>query len=229
LQTVDVETVPWADHFRTLSWKQGEHVTILGPTGSGKTTLALELLAKRSYVLALATKPKDPALAALRSDGYNVTRSWPPDFITDRIIVWPKMDQADAREAEYHLADVHARTLSAAYLSGGWCVYVDELIELSDLGLKPEINRILRQGRSQRVSFVGGSQRPFEVPQSVYSQATHFYFFQTADDRDLKRLSEISGRVDKRALRDVVASLDWHDVVYANARDGRMEVTRVER
>lgn len=228
MQTTEIAAVPWEDHFRTLSWRQGEHVTILGPTGSGKTTLALELLSKRTYVIGLATKPKDPALAALRSDGYRVARDWPPDAITDRMLVWPKMDQQDARAAEYHLADVHARALSAAYLSGGWCVYVDELLELTDLGLKPEINRILRQGRSQKVSFVGGSQRPFEVPQTVYSQATHFYFFTTSDDRDLRRLSEISGRVDKRALREVVADLDWHDVLYANARDGRMEVTRVE-
>lgn len=228
MQTQTVPRIAWSDHLSGLSWKQGEHVTILGPTGSGKTTLALALLPKRSYVIALATKPRDDSLDELRRDGFKLARDWPPDAISDRMIIWPKMDQADAREAKWVLASTHERAMSAAFRSGGWCVYADELLELTALGLSDELDRIYSQGRSNRVSMLGGSQRPWMVPQLAYSQATHFYLFTTTDDRDVKRLSEISGRVDKKRLKETVAGLDWHDVLYANARTGAMEVTRVE-
>jgi energy-coupling factor transporter ATP-binding protein EcfA2 len=226
--TTETPRISWAEHLETLSWRQGEHVTILGPTGCGKTTLAREILPRRSYVIALATKPKDAVLEGLRADGYRVSRDWPPPAPTPRMVIWPKSDHEDAREAEAHQASIFGRTLSSAFRAGGYCVYGDELLELTELKLKHELNRLWRQGRSVGCSLVTGSQRPFEVPQSAYSQATHLYLFSTNDDRDLRRLSEISGRVNKVALREIVAGLDWHDLCYANTRTGRMEVTRVE-
>ena len=200
----------------------------MGPTGSGKTTLAREILPRRSYVIGLATKPKDAVLDGLRADGYAVSRDWPPHAPTPRMVIWPKSDHEDARAAAAHQSSIFARTLSSAFRAGGYCVYGDELLELTDLGLKHELNRLWRQGRSVGCSLVAGSQRPWEVPQSAYSQATHLYLFTTTDERDLRRLSEISGRVDKRALRAIVEDLEWHDVLYANTRTGGMEVTRVE-
>ena len=43
-------------------WKQGEHVTTIGPTGSGKTVLNRELLRRRDFVVVLGVKNRDKEL-----------------------------------------------------------------------------------------------------------------------------------------------------------------------
>lgn len=40
----DVEQQPWDNFVAAFAWKQGEHVSLIGPTGHGKTTLAGYLL-----------------------------------------------------------------------------------------------------------------------------------------------------------------------------------------
>jgi hypothetical protein len=54
-------------------FKQGDHVTIVAPTGGGKTTLAYEVVNARDYVLGLFTKPRDPLIDELRRQGWRVT------------------------------------------------------------------------------------------------------------------------------------------------------------
>src|SRR2546423_5303392 len=65
--------VPWgsfAPLFRG-EFRQGQHVTIIGPNGLGKTTLALRVADARSYVIFLATKRRDPLYDELvREWGY---------------------------------------------------------------------------------------------------------------------------------------------------------------
>src|SRR3954471_22907642 len=55
--------VPWHDFASSFTFKQGEHCTLVGTTGSGKTTLARELLLpQRDYVVVLGTKAEDDSL-----------------------------------------------------------------------------------------------------------------------------------------------------------------------
>src|SRR5437016_5933255 len=58
--------LPWDDFlsYMAWSWKPGQHIAMIGPTGEGKTTFAAGLLNLRNWVLALDPKGEDETLSA---------------------------------------------------------------------------------------------------------------------------------------------------------------------
>jgi ABC-type multidrug transport system fused ATPase/permease subunit len=60
----DVPFVGWSELQAHLAenWQQGQHVAIIGKTGSGKSHLALQLLDIKPFVIIIATKRYDPLL-----------------------------------------------------------------------------------------------------------------------------------------------------------------------
>lgn len=232
-----IPRVPWDEFVALMDWQQGEHVSLIGPTGQGKTTLALDLLRrKRSYNVLLAAKPKDRTLDGLRRQGWQMARSWPPPRSRapltasgapqfHRVLLWPKFARlTDAR----HQAEVFRHALHEIFGAGGWCVFADDLNYLMKLGLREEFEAMWYQGRSIGLSLVASVQRPAWVPLLVYSQATHLFFWHTNDARDLKTISGLNGAND-RTVKAVVEALPKHDVLYVNSRTGEQAITRVRR
>lgn len=227
-----VEHVEWGPFLDGLDWRQGEHVSILGPTGSGKTVLGRALLAKRRYVLVLANKPRDRELDAIarRRGGYRRIKSWPPPApakLMPKVVLWPKPRSLDTvaieQGAEFHAA------LSDVYAAGGWCVFMDEAYYISnDLGLAGALKILWQQGRSLGVSMVACSQRPAFVPQEMYSEASHLFLFRVRDKNARRRLGEI-GNVDPGELAEVLATLPEHGFAYVDARSGTITTSRVDR
>jgi energy-coupling factor transporter ATP-binding protein EcfA2 len=224
-----IENVSWetflAEHF---TWQQGEHVTMVGPTGSGKTTLALAILEHRSYVIAFATKPKDRTMDSLvRSQGWRKVKTWermPKPFRRSlRIVFWPKFTTPDDQPAQ---AWEIGQAMRGAFVQGGWCLFVDELWYMDHvLGLKRMIEALWTQGRSIDLSIVAGTQRPAHVSLLAYDQATHVFFWRDNDERNLTRISGMNG-LNARLIRSTVATLARHDVLYVNTRTGAMVVTK---
>ena len=63
----DLKEASW-EQFRTQwpkRFRQGQHVTVIGPTGCGKTTLVTELVKPRAFVTVFGVKHKDESLAKL--------------------------------------------------------------------------------------------------------------------------------------------------------------------
>jgi len=74
--TSEVEPLAWPDFkdwFASV-WNPGEHLSVIAPTGAGKTTLVGGLLDLRRYVLALDPKGGDSTLSGL---GYDRLAKWP--------------------------------------------------------------------------------------------------------------------------------------------------------
>ncbi len=224
--------VSWDEFTAALDWRQGEHVSLVGPTGQGKSTLGLALLPRRDYVMVLATKPKDATLDRMTRrrarPRYRTVRDVndrPVD--ASRLLVWPRFDSSDDIVVQ---ADVMHRALDAAFSEGGWCLFVDELYYLVEmLGLSTMLRLIWQQGRSLGVSLVGATQRPAWVPLELYSQATHVFLFRHNDRRDLDRLSGIAsaGDVEPRTIREIVGHLGKNQFLYVNTRTGDMLRSRV--
>lgn len=223
--------VPW-DVFYTkfFEWHPGEHVTMIGPTGQGKTTAMLGILPKRKYRAVLGTKPADDTLDDLvKRKGYVLMDRWramdPEDF--PHRILWPNARDLDAVDTQ---KSIFKDGLSRMFREGGWCVGADELGYLTDmLGLRKEIKLFLIQGRSLGISFISATQRPSWVPLEVYSQATHLFMWRTTLPEDVQRLSNLNGTVDPKEIASYLARLEKFQFLYVNMRTGVMCRTRAPK
>src|SRR5205823_2549157 len=90
----DVPHLSWNEFYPDFlrHWETGEHVVTVGPTGSGKSTLNVEILKGRhrtvrgTHILGIVTKPRDSSLSA--SGIPRITR-WPPEYGQDVVLLWP--------------------------------------------------------------------------------------------------------------------------------------------
>lgn len=228
----EVEFVPWRQFRDGWSWRQGEHLTIVGPTGSGKTTAALALLSPAMrpapYTAVFATKRRDPLLDDFGREGFIRLRDWsvPDPELTPRVLISPKLKGFDSIAEQRR---VFREALDSIFRQGGWTLYLDEARYITDyLGLSREVEVIWQQGRSHGVSVVAGAQRPRHVPLLAYDQATHLFFFHNVDEQSLRRLGELGGGVDAGVVREAVRLLPSHEMLYLNTDKGELTRTRVE-
>lgn len=244
-----VETIPrlafdtFMSHFQ---WQQGQHLAIIGPTNSGKTTLAHALLPHQPYVTVFATKPADDSMDKLagpqrqfldvlqKKEGYKVYQEWPtswPDNSNKRFprrIIWPPIDSL-SKEAENKQREILSDAMAKIYKEGGWCLYLDELWWIiQQLSMGREVKSFLLQGRSMKISLAVATQRPYWVPLEVYDQSTHLFFFKDQDEANLRRLGGISWR-SADLIRKTIVNLNEHEFLYVFTPKGGMVRSQVGR
>lgn len=174
-----------------FSWLPGQHLGVIGQTGTGKSTLAAWLLQSRRYKMVLKSKPD-----TVRYD-------------TDRT-VRKAAELDDSRYDSFTLNPDYERqayefwgALERAWKHGGWTVYGDELFYLSDrLRLEPMFERLLTQGRSKHITVAVGMQRPVRVTRFALSELTHVLSFRL-EGRDAKELSHATTASVEREVVDL--------------------------
>lgn len=234
--------VPWETLRLRLrrDWRQGEHVTIVGPTRSGKTHIALTLVEMRRYVLVLACKRSDPLVEDLRSHGYHITGDleeikWTLDEqrraepVRRKVVYWPRFpEKMDDDTKEALQARLMKGAMSWADKTGNWCVLVDETMWMSEqLRLEKSLNRLWFQGRTQGLSVVALVQRPSRVPRLAFSSVDYFFLGKTGDKQDIERYRDINSTIPKDLLDRAVMDLDFeaHEFLFIDTH--RNELAKV--
>lgn len=223
-----MQRIPWARFYPGWRWEQGEHVSIIGKTGSGKTHAALELVQKRAWVAAFATKVEDATLArAFKRGGYRTIKKWPPPSTIQRVALWPTGGTLDTIIPMQRAVFAHA--MRSIYAVGRWAILLDEAAyTASELGLAPYMQTLMQQGRSLKISMICATQRPRGIPLAITTMATHMFFLGVTDEYDQNRCAEMCG-MNKTTMRGILSGLRHHEFFYVNTTTGQQLISKVEK
>lgn len=221
------------------SWEVGDHLSAIGPTKRGKSTLLGDLLRQTSVfdtVIIMTPKGPDPAYRGMG----HPTASWPPrrafgemfkilfTLIPDRheedgpkiwrVTIpirkeedWPRL----AALFKKVLAEVPRRPENAR---NKWCIVVDESRYVCDpqiLNLATQVRNGLILGRSKNVSIVNSFQAPRWIPREALDQISHALVWRNRDRDVAKRLADVAG-IDPKEFLPVMANLAYHECIWVN-------------
>lgn len=218
--------IPWDEFMGLLQWLRGEHFSLIGPTGGGKTTMLFNLYPMHPFTTVFGTKPRDENMQAFIDQGFLRLEAWRSLDARDypRRAIWPHM--RPLAEMIPYQRKVFSDAFERIYAEGNWDLvidegyYIDEVLKLGAL-----LRLFYTQARAMNISLLLATQRPAWVPVEVYDQSTHLMFWRDNDARNLKRLREVS-LIHSEAIREIVPNLELHQVLYLNTRTGFMCRTR---
>lgn len=151
--------------------------TVIGATGSGKTTCGLWLLAHQRFdrrpwiIFDFKAEPIFDRVGMPPIEEWSL-KSRPPRskglYLTSPL-------PTDGEAVEEFLWKVFAK--------GNIGLYVDEASLMPDSGA---FQAILQQGRSKRIPVIACTQRPVNVQRPVFSEASYYCVYRMADRRDYK-------------------------------------------
>lgn len=204
--TPEPDVLEW-EQFKEMfadAYEEGEHVSLVGPTGTGKSVAGIELCkvlgARRAVdnrparVTVLADKPRDDTIMRLHKENeWPIIKEWPPSYGQEHCIVWPRTADEKVQRS------IFRPLLAAVYQEGGQAVYIDEAAYFSDplpdgLGLRGQLGKFWRAARSNKAAVIAGTQRPCAVPRLMWSEPSWVLVFAVEDEDDLKRVAQLSGR-----------------------------------
>ena len=217
---LEVFAVPFGHFLAWMDsvWTPGKHIALCGPTGEGKSTLAVHLLKQRKWVMALDAKGEDDTLEAsgfVRITSFPLPRKIRNDIADGkpaRLIIGGS-SRTDREERQ--LRELMRQAIAMVRQQGGWTIYADEFQVLADLrmfGLGKQIEQLLITARKNRTSVVTSFQAPAWVPKASTRQSSMIFMWPTRDINMIKSVAEAAGRP-WRALLEAIRVLPKYYVL----------------
>lgn len=216
----------------------GEHVTILAPTGNGKTHLAFQLLGVTATpelpAVVFVMKPRDETVTKFaKKHKFRTVRDWPPSTLKTMIqkppgwVLWPvETNDPDIDDARHEV--IFRKAIRDNYKRGNRIIFADETYSLeNELGQKDDLRRVWTKGRSMRAGLWAASQRPVWISRWAL-QAHHLFLANDPDVAMQKRYGEIGGGIDPDAVRFTVSRLKRYEFVYINREERAMCIIGAE-
>lgn len=218
--------MPWEefDPMFFKAHKQGEHVAIVGPNGSGKTQLGLSLckiIGRRltterpprpARVTVLQYKPRDETVQRIVGDWPIITK-WPPKYGQEHCIVWPRGGPPSTAAARQRR--VFGPLLDKMYQDGNQTVYIPEAAyferpQPAGLGLTGTMEQFWSTARSLKLTVISDTQRPRHVTVLMWTEPAWIFIYKVKSHNDLKALAEYCSDY-YYEIREIVPKLGEHE------------------
>jgi hypothetical protein len=210
--TTDMDYQQWLSTFGSV-WRQGEHVALIGGTGSGKTYVSADLLDFRSFVCCLSIKPHDDTLKRFqkREPRYVTVKTWPPNVQINRCIFKCKPTKLGDRAQAGRVREV----LDGIHKAEGWTALLDDVAYIvNTLGLRREVVDLYNVGRSSGITLVGALQQPTSVtanaPSEIKKQTKHTLLWKFTSTPDIQSCADLCG-INRADMRRYMNALQFHD------------------
>lgn len=164
-----------------------ERVAFVGTTGSGKTTLAREMMAPLDRLVCVDPK------------GTMTGPEW--SLEPDTSEAWERLKQEGGKARIRVTMPVTDRpelslepVFEMCYYLGGLTVYIDEMYAVTPRGRpSPYLLALYTRGREFEIGTWAATQRPMSVPLVMLSEAEWVFSFRLRLENDRKRVAEIMG------------------------------------
>lgn len=208
-------------------YEAGEHVTFIGPTQRGKTTLGFQLLNRTSHpdmrAYVLASKPRDPTVDRwIKPLGFGMTETWPPPVSFKKKPGWfvkPAQTLKDLKKDNAELRRVFTACVMDCYAStDNRIVFADEAHEVqNELRMKDEMEAVWMRGAALKCGMWALAQRSAYNSYHMYNAPTHLFLFNDPDRRNRIRFGEIGG-VEPKLVEEITNNLGEYQVLYINRK-----------
>lgn len=178
---------------------EGYHTALVGMTGSGKSTMGAHLISRSpfhlrpQFIMDFKGEKIFAEISRIEQIGIHENLPNKPGLF----IVRPRPDQGEEVET----------WLEKLWTMGNAGLYIDESYLMPD---KKWLRNVLAQGRSLGITVIAASQRPIDVPLSVFTEATYFSVFRLSYKKDRQRVDEYTQEgLTEKPLQDFHSI--WYD------------------